>query len=214
MAIEDKKLEECDNDESNNSSCEDSSCEDQNRRDFLGLVGAGCGIACVSYVGYTAINYMAPSQDAKADATVEIDISGLKEGAMMTVKWRGKPIFIKKRTEAEIKEAESVEISALPDPEIDGDRVFQNRKDILVLVGICTHLGCVPLGNQGNYHGWFCPCHGSHYDSSGRIRSGPAPKNLVVPPYHFASENKIIIGVGSVKDKIVAYDYDENTTLM
>ncbi len=207
-----EKINKCDE----NQSCDNdsSSCEDPNRRDFLGLVGAGCGIACASYIGYTAVNYMAPSQDAKADATLEVDISGLKEGAMMTVKWRGKPVFIKKRTEAEIKEADSVDISSLPDPEVDNDRVFQNRKDILVLIGICTHLGCVPLGNQGSYDGWFCPCHGSHYDSSGRIRLGPAPKNLVVPPYHFASETKIIIGTGNVKDKVVADNTHEKTFLM
>ncbi len=178
----------------------DSKC-DTNRRDFLGLVGTGCGVACLCYIGYKAVDYMAPSEDAKADATTEVDISNLQDGGIMTVKWRGKPIFIKKRTQNEIAEAENVNLSSLPDPEADSVRVSSRRKDILVVVGICTHLGCVPLGDKGDYDGWFCPCHGSHYDTSGRVRLGPAPKNLAIPPYRFLSETKIVIGDGNMNDK-------------
>lgn len=167
---------------------------DQQRRDFLKLTAAACGVACACYVGYKAVDYMAPAEDSKAEATTEVNISSLKEGSSLKVMWRGKPIFVKKRTKQEIEEARDVNLSSLPDPESDYLRVKKNRDDILVVTGICTHLGCVPLDHQGDFDGWFCPCHGSHYDSSGRIRKGPAPKNLEVPPYKFLNENTILIG--------------------
>ncbi len=112
----------------------------------------------------------------------------------MTVLWRGKPVFIKRRTEIEIKEARDVQMSDLKDPEEDKNRVLEGKDEWLVTVGVCTHLGCVPISNKGDYNGWFCPCHGSHYDTSGRIRKGPAPKNLAVPAYKFISDTVILIG--------------------
>ena len=125
------------------------------------------------------------------------DISAIEEGQSITIKWRGKPVFIKKRTKEEIDAAKMVQASDLRDPQDDADRV--QKEEWLVLVGVCTHLGCVPLGQKvsdmkGEYDGWYCPCHGSHYDTSGRIRKGPAPKNLDVPPYSFLNDNTIKIG--------------------
>jgi len=138
-------------------------------------------------------------------ASTEVDVSNVKEGESLTVVWRGKPVFVRRRTKAEIDEARSAPMSDLKDPEKDEDRVKQSAfggKDMpewLVMVGVCTHLGCVPLGQKptdphGEYDGWFCPCHGSQYDSSGRIRKGPAPKNLEVPKYTFTDTNRIKIG--------------------
>ena len=127
-------------------------------------------------------------------SSIEVDISGIEPGQTQTVKWRGKPIFIKHRTEDDIAEANSAKMSDLLDPEEDSARVVAGQEKWLVTIGICTHLGCVPISNQGDYDGWFCPCHGSHYDTSGRIRRGPAPKNLAIPPYKFLSDTKILIG--------------------
>jgi ubiquinol-cytochrome c reductase iron-sulfur subunit len=140
---------------------------------------------------------MNPGKDTLALASTEIDLSPLKEGQSLTVIWRGKPVFIKHRTPQEITEAKNADLNDLIDIEDDADRV-QNDKWLVVL-GVCTHLGCVPLGQKtsdvkGEYGGWFCPCHGSHYDTSGRIRKGPAPKNLPVPPYVFLNESRIKIG--------------------
>ena len=140
---------------------------------------------------------MNPGKDTLALASTEIDLSPLKEGQSLTVIWRGKPVFIKHRTPQEITEAKNTDLNDLIDIEDDADRV-QNDKWLVVL-GVCTHLGCVPLGQKtadvkGEYGGWFCPCHGSHYDTSGRIRKGPAPKNLPVPPYVFLNESRIKIG--------------------
>lgn len=135
---------------------------------------------------------MSASADVLALASAEFDVSALDVGKTMTVKWRGKPVFIRHRTQAEIDSANAVSMSALRDPESDEDRV--EKPEWLVVLGICTHLGCVPTGNAGEYGGWFCPCHGSHYDVSGRIRKGPAPLNLEVPPYKFVGDEKILIG--------------------
>jgi ubiquinol-cytochrome c reductase iron-sulfur subunit len=139
------------------------------------------------------INQMNPDASTiAAGAPIEVDLSGIAEGAIVTVKWRGKPIFVRHRTKKEIDEAQNVQVSSLPDPETDAERV--KKPDWLVVIGVCTHLGCIPLGHEGAYEGWFCPCHGSVYDTSGRIRQGPAPKNLVVPNYTFASDTKLVIG--------------------
>ena len=140
---------------------------------------------------------MNPAEDTLALGSIEVDLSAISVGQSLTVKWRGKPVFIRRRTQEEISEAKSVDIALLPDPANDIDRV--QKDEWLVLEGVCTHLGCVPLGQKmsdtkGEYNGWFCPCHGSHYDSSGRIRKGPAPDNLAVPPYAFISETVIKIG--------------------
>ena len=143
------------------------------------------------------IDSMNPSADVLALGTKEVDLTNIEEGSTKTIKWRGKPVFIKHRTKAEINEAKKVNLNELKDPERDEDRVV--KPEWLVVVGVCSHLGCIPLGqketdNKGDFNGWFCPCHGSHYDSSGRVRKGPAPKNLTVPKYTFLDENKIKIG--------------------
>lgn len=133
------------------------------------------------------------SADVLALASVEVDISTIEPGQAATVKWRGKPVFIKHRTADEIEAAVSTPLIELRDPEKDSER-YRGEKEWLVLMGVCTHLGCVPLVNAGDYNGWFCPCHGSHYDTSGRIRKGPAPLNLEVPPYSFIEDGKVLLG--------------------
>jgi ubiquinol-cytochrome c reductase iron-sulfur subunit len=143
------------------------------------------------------VDNMNPSADVLALASTEVDLSAIEEGMSITVTWRGKPVFIRHRTPAEIEEARSVDVSALRDPQTDEERV--EKPEWLVMVGVCTHLGCVPLGQKptdphGEYGGWFCPCHGSHYDHSGRIRKGPAPVNLEVPEYAFLDDTTIRIG--------------------
>ncbi|KAL0398672.1 UNVERIFIED_CONTAM: Cytochrome b-c1 complex subunit Rieske, mitochondrial [Sesamum radiatum] len=132
------------------------------------------------------------SKDVLALASLEVDLSSIEPGTTVTVKWRGKPVFIRRRTEDDIKLANSVDVASLRDPQEDAVRV--KNPEWLVVVGVCTHLGCIPLPNAGDFGGWFCPCHGSHYDISGRIRKGPAPFNLEVPTYSFLDENKLLIG--------------------
>ena len=129
-----------------------------------------------------------------AGAPVEVDIGAVAEGQIIKVFWRGRPIFISHRTKKEIEEAQNVNLSSLPDPQPDSARVKPGKAQWQVLIGICTHLGCIPLSHQGEFDGYFCPCHGSQYDSSGRIRKGPAPANLPVPPYEFLTDTKIRIG--------------------
>ncbi|XP_020600393.1 cytochrome b-c1 complex subunit Rieske-4, mitochondrial-like [Phalaenopsis equestris] len=135
---------------------------------------------------------MSASKDVLALASLEVDLSSIEPGATVTVKWRGKPVFIRRRTEADIKLANAVDVTSLRDPEEDSVRV--KNPEWLIVVGVCTHLGCIPLPNAGDFGGWFCPCHGSHYDVSGRIRKGPAPFNLEVPQYAFLEDNKLLIG--------------------
>lgn len=135
---------------------------------------------------------MSASKDVLALASLEVDLSNIAPGATVTVKWRGKPVFIRHRTEDDITSANSVEVNDLRDPQSDAERVIDPKW--LVVVGVCTHLGCVPLPNAGDYGGWFCPCHGSHYDISGRVRKGPAPYNLEVPTYKFLDEQKLLVG--------------------
>lgn len=163
-----------------------------NRRDFLYLAtGAFAAIGAANIV-WPLIHQMNPDASVKALASIEVDLSAIETGQSITVTWRGKPVFIRRRTEDEIAVARDVSFAELPDPEVDGDRV--QKDEWLVMVGICTHLGCVPLGQAGDFNGWFCPCHGSHYDTSGRIRKGPAPKNLEVPTYEFVGDTRIKIG--------------------
>ena len=135
---------------------------------------------------------MNPSADVLALASAEFDVSEIAPGNTITVKWRGKPVFIKKRTTEEIAAEQAVDVSSLRDQEADSERV--QKDELLVVMGVCTHLGCVPISGAGEYGGWFCPCHGSHYDGSGRIRKGPAPLNLEIPPYKFISDDKILGG--------------------
>ncbi|ODH24658.1 cytochrome b-c1 complex subunit Rieske, mitochondrial [Paracoccidioides brasiliensis] len=135
---------------------------------------------------------MSASADVLAQAKVEIALSAIPEGKNVIIKWRGKPVFIRHRTPSEIQEAESTKWETLRDPQPDSDRV--KNPEWLVMLGVCTHLGCVPIGEAGEYGGWFCPCHGSHYDISGRIRKGPAPLNLEIPTYSFPTESTLLIG--------------------
>ena len=163
-----------------------------NRRDFLFTASYTIGAVGLGATIWPFIDQMNPDSSVKALATTEVDLSQIEPGKSITVLWRGKPVFIKRRTESEISEAQSVKLEELKHPEKAQDRV--KKPEWLVMLGICTHLGCVPLSDKGEYKGWFCPCHGSHYDTSGRIRKGPAPVNMEVPKYTFIDDNTIKIG--------------------
>ena len=167
------------------------------RRDFLDLLTTGFAVVGVAGAAWPLIQQMNPAADTLAASTTEVDLAPIEEGQSVTVIWQGKPVFIRRRTAEEIKAAGDVDVAALPDPEADDKRV--QKPEWLIVVGICTHLGCIPKGQRagerrGEYGGWFCPCHGSHYDTSGRIRKGPAPDNLPVPGYKFLSDSTIRIG--------------------
>ena len=162
------------------------------RRDFIFTATTAVGVVGAGAVAWPLIDQMNPDASVKALATTEVDISSVQPGQTITVLWRGKPVFIKRRTQNEIDEARSVRMEDLPDPEKDEDRA--KNPEWLVMLGVCTHLGCVPLNDKGDYNGWFCPCHGSHYDTSGRIRKGPAPTNMSIPNYEFLENNIIKIG--------------------
>ena len=169
------------------------------RRNFLMLSAAATGAVGVAGFGWALIDMMNPAADTLALATTEVDLSEVEPGQAITVMWRGKPVFIRHRTNGEVMAAEAASLDELPDPQADSERVVDGRAEWLVVVGVCTHLGCIPLGqrsgdSQGDYGGWFCPCHGSHYDTSGRIRRGPAPDNLPVPEYEFVEDLRIRIG--------------------
>jgi len=170
----------------------------KNRRDFLILATSALGAVGVGSFIYPLIKSMNPARDVLAASTIEINLKPVAEGQAITVLWRGKPLFIRRRTEKEIQTARSVPLKDLLDPQTDQDR-FKIHPQWLVVVGVCTHLGCVPLGqkptdNKGEYGGWLCPCHGSEYDISGRVRRGPAPRNLEVPPYTFLNDTTIRVG--------------------
>jgi ubiquinol-cytochrome c reductase iron-sulfur subunit len=169
----------------------------ETRRDFLYLAAAGMGAVGVGCVVWPLLDTMNPSAEVLALASTEVDLGPIAEGQRITVTWRGNPVFIDHRTPEQIEQARAVEVSDLPDPQADADRVEQ--PEWLIVIGVCTHLGCVPLGqktgqSRGEFGGWFCPCHGSHYDTSGHIRKGPAPLNLPVPPYEFTGDTTILIG--------------------
>ena len=163
-----------------------------NRRDFLFTASYTVGAVGIGATIWPFIDQMNPDSSVKALATTEVDISQIEPGKSITVLWRGKPVFIKRRTQDEIDSARSVNLKDLKHPEKDEDRA--KNPEWLVMMGICSHLGCVPLSDKGEYNGWFCPCHGSHYDTSGRIRKGPAPTNMEIPKYAFINENTIRIG--------------------
>lgn len=170
------------------------SVENEERRDFMVLAAsatAGIGAACAAA---PLIGSMTPAADVLALSSTEVDISDIQPGDSKRVMWQGKPIFVKRRTPEEIEEARKDDSEVLPDPETDDQRVKEGKEEWLIVVGVCTHLGCIPSSDSGDYESWFCPCHGSHYDTSGRIRKGPAPKNLAVPPYEFLSDTRIKIG--------------------
>ena len=176
------------------------------RRDFLYYATAGAGAVTAGAAIWPLVNQMNPSADVRALASIRVDISGVEPGTQLTVKWLGKPVFIRRRTQEEIDAARNVELSELPDQGAENANIGagstaedQNRSldeagEWLVMMGVCTHLGCVPLGDAGDFGGWFCPCHGSHYDTSGRIRKGPAPTNLPVPIAEFVDESTIKLG--------------------
>ena len=167
------------------------------RRDFL-YVATGAVAAVGSAAAlWPFIDNMKPAADVLAVSSVEVDLAPIAIGQRVTVKWRGKPVFIDHRPPERIAEARAVDLNELIDPQTDGERVV--REEWLIVVGICTHLGCVPLGQRrddpvGNWDGWFCPCHGSQYDTAGRVRRGPAPLNLEVPPYEFVTDTTVRIG--------------------
>jgi ubiquinol-cytochrome c reductase iron-sulfur subunit len=185
--------------------------EEPNRRDFIvvaaqAFAGVGAALALWPF-----ISQMNPDASTQALASIEVDLTPVKQGQAITVSWRGKPVFIRNRTPEEVKSAVDTKLSDLVDPlarndakpektpATDANRTVKGKENWLVMVGICTHLGCIPKGqslsdSKGDFGGWFCPCHGSHYDTAGRIRKGPAPRNLEVPPYEFASDSKIKIG--------------------
>ena len=170
---------------------------DETRRDFLFLTAGAFGVVGAGSFAWPFIDSLNPAADVRAMATLDVDLSPIEEGQAVTVIWQGKPVFIRHRTADEIERARNTDVSGLRDREPDEDRV--QKPEWLVMVGICTHLGCVPLGQRpsdfkGDYGGWFCPCHGSHYDESGRIRRGPAPTNMMVPDYTFTSDTTIRIG--------------------
>jgi ubiquinol-cytochrome c reductase iron-sulfur subunit len=167
------------------------------RRDFLYLATGTLGAIGTGLAVWPLVDSMNPAADVRAVSSTEVDLAPVAIGQAITVKWRGKPIFVRHRTPTEIKEAEDVNVADLRDPQADGARA--KKPDWIIVIGICTHLGCVPLGQKptdprGDFGGWFCPCHGSHYDTSGRIRKGPAPLNLFVPGYAFLDDTKIQIG--------------------
>jgi len=155
-------------------------------------VAGGLAIYMAKYVAIGFVKYIGPARDLMAAAAIEIDLSQIPEGKNVTIEWRGKPLFIRHRTAAEIADADAVDIGVLRDPETDKARF--PRQKFLVVLGICTHLGCVPISHMGDFGGYYCPCHGSHYDVSGRIHKGPAPLNLEIPPFEYIDDTTIIVG--------------------
>ena len=175
------------------------------RRDFLYYATGGTAAVATGAAVWPLVNQMNPSADVLALSSIRVDVSELEPGTQLTVKWLGKPVFIRRRTEEEIAAAMDVDVATLPDNNAqnenigaadasDDNRSLDETGEWLVMMGVCTHLGCVPLGDAGDFGGWFCPCHGSHYDTSGRIRKGPAPTNLPVPPAEFVDETTIKLG--------------------
>lgn len=181
--------------------------QDQPRRDFLYYATAGVGVVATGAAIWPLVHQMNPSADVRALASIRVDISDLQLGTQLTVNWRGKPVFIRYRTDVEIAQANAEEVSALPDtnarnPNLpanetatDQNRAVSEHEELLVMIGVCTHLGCVPIGDgAGDFGGWFCPCHGSHYDTAGRIRKGPAPENLHIPELSLSDDMVLTLG--------------------
>lgn len=181
------------------------------RRDFLFYATGGAGAVATAAAVWPLVNQMNPSADVQALSSIRVDVAGIVEGTQLTVKWLGKPVFIRRRTAEEIEAARSISVDDLPDQDsrnsnaegadaADENRSLDEAGEWLVMIGVCTHLGCVPLNDAGDFvgpggvGGWFCPCHGSHYDTSGRIRRGPAPENLPVPTAQFDGEETIVLG--------------------
>ena len=179
---------------------------DPNRRDFLYIATGMAGVVGAGAFAWPFIDQMRPDASTLALASVEVDVSSLTPGMSLIVKWRGKPVVVRNRTEKEMKDGEAVSLSDLKDPiarnanlpadapATDANRTTPGKEAWMVMVQVCTHLGCIPLGQEGDFGGWFCPCHGSQYDTAGRIRKGPAPENMAVPVFKFISDTKILIG--------------------
>jgi ubiquinol-cytochrome c reductase iron-sulfur subunit len=176
------------------------------RRDFLYFATAGASTVALGAAAWTLVNQMNPSADVQALSSIQVDVSGVQTGTQLTVKWLGKPVFIRRRTEEEIRKGREVDLNELVDtdaenankpgePALDQNRTLDEAGEWLVMIGVCTHLGCVPIGDgAGDFGGWFCPCHGSHYDTAGRIRKGPAPQNMHIPVAAFVNETTIQLG--------------------
>lgn len=180
--------------------------DDPNRRDFLYVMTGAAAAVGAAAVAWPFIDQMNPSAATRALASIDVDVSAMEPGQAITVKWRGKPVFVRYRTDKEVEEGRAVDLADLKDkmariadnpgaPATDENRsAGEGRENWIVMIGSCTHLGCVPVGLAGDYGGWFCPCHGSHYDTAGRIRKGPAPENLHIPQFEFTSDTNIVIG--------------------
>lgn len=173
--------------------------EEPTRRDFIYIATAATAAVGAGAIAWPLVAQMGKAADTRAAGSIEIDLSKVELGQQIKVLWRGKPIFVRNRTDKEIKEAEAVDVSKLRDPQKDEERFVpmpngEINKHMLVMIGVCTHFGCIPIGEAGDFKGWYCPCHGSHYDTSGRIRKGPAPENLHIPPYKYLSNTIIKVG--------------------
>jgi len=172
---------------------------DGEKRDFIFFATGAVAAAGAASIGWPLVAQMGKAADTLAAGSIEIDLSAVEEGGQLKTLWRGKPVFVRHRTQAEITDAENTDISNCPDPQTDAERLIPGpngkvNPKYLVMIGVCTHFGCVPVGEAGDFDGWYCPCHGSHYDTSGRIRKGPAPKNMEIPPYEYLSDTVIKVG--------------------
>ena len=173
--------------------------DDEGKRDFIFIATGAAAAAGAVSLGWPLVAQMGKAADTLAAGSIEIDVSKVAEGQQLKMLWRGKPVFVRHRTPAEIKIAEDTLISDCPDPEEDNARLIAKPDGTvdpryLVMIGVCTHFGCIPVGESGDFNGWYCPCHGSHYDTSGRIRKGPAPKNMAIPEYKYVSDTVIKVG--------------------
>ncbi len=173
--------------------------DDAGKRDFIFLATGAAAAAGAASLVWPFVAQMGKAADTLALGSIEINLAKVVEGQQLKTLWRGKPIFVRYRTDKEIAASEAVDIDDLRDPETDLSRLIPNQdgkinQKYLVMIGVCTHFGCVPVGEAGDFDGWYCPCHGSHYDTAGRIRKGPAPLNLVIPPYEYLSDTVIKVG--------------------
>jgi len=181
--------------------------QDPNRRDFLYLATGVVGAVGATAAAWPFVSQMNPNAATRALSSIEVDVSSIEPGQAIVVKWRGKPVFIRNRTDKEVEEANAVSLDDLKDKQAENDNLEpsaqatdinrsagEGKENWIVMIGSCTHLGCVPVGVAGDFGGWFCPCHGSHYDTAGRIRKGPAPRNLEIPVFEFVSDTSVKIG--------------------
>jgi len=172
---------------------------DEGKRDFIFIATGAAAAAGAASLGWPLVAQMGKAADTLAAGSIEINLANVAEGQQLKMLWRGVPVFVRHRTAAEIAEAENTDVSKCPDPQTDAERLVAKPDGTvdpryLVMVGVCTHFGCIPVGEAGDFDGWYCPCHGSHYDTSGRIRKGPAPKNMTIPDYTYISDTVIKVG--------------------